>query len=77
MQRTLWTVLAGLCLASPIAAQTPPRVLVNQPINEAQRTMLHGNVSPLAQPHKSQINTSCCVRKATSARATIVAIHVA
>jgi hypothetical protein len=54
VQRTLWTVLAGLCLASPIAAQTPPRVLVNQPINEAQRTMLHGNVSPLAQPQYDQ-----------------------
>lgn len=54
MKRTLWTVLAGLCLASPIAAQTPPRTLVNQPINEAQRTVLHGNVSPLAQPQYDQ-----------------------
>jgi subtilase family serine protease len=54
VKRTLWTVLAGLCLVSPIAAQTPPRALVNQPINEAERTTLHGNVSPLAQPQYDQ-----------------------
>jgi subtilase family serine protease len=54
VKRTFWTTLVGLCLASPTAAQAPARTLVNQPINEAQRTVLRGNVSPLALSQYNQ-----------------------
>ncbi len=54
MKQTLWTVVVGLFLAAPLAAQNPARSLITRQIDEKQRTTLHGNVSALAQPRFDQ-----------------------
>ena len=59
--RTLLPLVLGAAFILPAGAQTPPaatvnpaRVLVSQPIDETQRTVLRGNVSPLAQARYDQ-----------------------
>jgi hypothetical protein len=54
VKQTLWTVVASLFLAAPLAAQNPARALVTRQIDERQRTTIHGNVSALAQPRFDQ-----------------------
>ncbi len=54
MKWTLWSLVLGLSLAVPAAAQNPARQLVTAPIDETQRTILRGNVSPLAQARYDQ-----------------------
>jgi len=54
MRRALWAMVLGSVLAVPVAAQNAARPLITAPIDETQRAVLHGNVSPLAQARYDQ-----------------------
>ena len=49
MKRTFLGIALGSILVIPTPAQNVARPLITAPIDETQRTVLHGNVSPLAQ----------------------------
>jgi subtilase family serine protease len=54
MKQTLSAVILVVALAIPVVAQNSPRPLITNPIDETQRTILRGNMSPLAQARYDQ-----------------------
>jgi subtilase family serine protease len=54
MKQTLIATALLSALAFPVAAQNSARPLITNPIDETQRTTLHGNVHPLAQARYDQ-----------------------
>lgn len=54
MKRTVLAIVLGNVLVVPAAAQNTTIELITTPIDESQRTVLHGNVSRLAQPAYDQ-----------------------
>jgi subtilase family serine protease len=54
MKQTLSAVILVAALALPAAAQNSARTLITNAIDETQRTILRGNVSPLAQARYDQ-----------------------
>jgi len=54
MKRTVLAIVLGSILGIPAAAQDSARVLITTPIDESRRTVLYGNVSPVAQAASDQ-----------------------